>query len=192
MTKEQQKLRVMIITALFAAIIGIMAQVTIPLPLVPITGQTLAIGLAATILGARYGTLSVLVYLAIGAAGVPVFAEFKAGISILVGPTGGYLVGFIPSAFLIGWYLEKTSYTFFHGLFSNVLGMIVTLTIGTAWLKVAADISWAGAFTGGFAPFIVVGVLKAALAAWIGIAVRTRLISAKLLISPNKDINQSA
>jgi biotin transport system substrate-specific component len=192
MTKEQQKLRVMIITALFAAIIGIMAQVTIPLPLVPITGQTLAIGLAATILGARYGTLSVLVYLAIGAAGVPVFAEFKAGISILVGPTGGYLVGFIPSAFLIGWYLEKTSYTFFHALFANVLGMLVTLTIGTAWLKVAADISWAGAFTGGFAPFMVVGVMKAALAAWIGIAVRTRLISAKLLISPNKDINQSA
>lgn len=90
MNKEQIKLRSMILTALFAAIIGIMAQLTIPLPLVPITGQTLAIGLAATILGSKYGTLSVLLYLVIGSAGVPVFAEFSAGISKLIGPTGDF------------------------------------------------------------------------------------------------------
>lgn len=93
MNKNQKKLRVMIIIALFAAMIGILAQITIPLPLVPITGQTLAIGLAATILGARYGTYSVILYIINGAAGVPVFAEFSAGISRLVGPTGGYLLG---------------------------------------------------------------------------------------------------
>lgn len=107
MTNEQRRLRMMIITALFAAIIGVMAQITIPLPLVPITGQTLAIGLAATILGARYGTLSVILYVIIGAAGIPVFAEMKAGVSVLVGPTGGYLFSFIPTAFFIGWFLEK-------------------------------------------------------------------------------------
>lgn len=77
MKNEQLKLRMMIVTALFAAIIGVLAQMTIPLPLVPITGQTLAIGLAATILGSRYGTLSVILYLIIGSAGVPVFAEFS-------------------------------------------------------------------------------------------------------------------
>lgn len=107
MSKQQQKLRMMIITALFAAIIGILAQLTIPLPLVPITGQTLAIGIAATILGYKYGTISVLLYLFIGSVGVPVFAEFSGGISKLVGPTGGYLIGFIPSAFMIGFVLEK-------------------------------------------------------------------------------------
>ena len=80
MTKEQIKLRSMIMIALFAAIIGVLAQITIPLPLVPITGQTLAIGLAVTILGARNGTLSVILYLIIGCAGVPVFAEFSAGV----------------------------------------------------------------------------------------------------------------
>ncbi|HJV31854.1 MAG TPA: biotin transporter BioY [Bacillales bacterium] len=183
MSKEQQKLRMMIITGLFAAIIGILAQITIPLPLVPITGQTLAIGLAATILGSRFGSLSVIVYLAIGLAGVPVFAQFSSGFSTLFGPTGGYLIGFIPSAFLIGWYLEKTSFRFSHALFANVIGMVLTLLIGTAWLKIAANLSWAGAFTGGFVPFIIVGIIKAALAAWIGVTIRNRLISARLLIS---------
>src|SRR5690625_5512933 len=72
-TNSSTKLRMMIVTALFAAIIAVLAQVAIPMPLgVPITGQTLAIGLAATILGSRYGTLSAILYLIIGAIGVPV------------------------------------------------------------------------------------------------------------------------
>src|SRR5690554_6580057 len=98
---QQQKLRAMLLAALFAAIIGMLAQMIIPLPLIPITGQTLAIGLAATILGSRLGTLSVLLYLAIGAAGAPVFESFTGGFWKFFSPTGGYLVGFIPTAFII-------------------------------------------------------------------------------------------
>lgn len=183
MTKDQIKLRSMIMIALFAAIIGILAQITIPLPLVPITGQTLAIGIAATILGSRNGTLAVLLYLIIGSAGVPVFAEFSAGISKLVGPTGGFLVGFIPAAFIIGFYMEKRGFTFTNALFANIIGMLVTLAFGTAWLKISADLSWTAAFASGFTPFIIVGILKAALASWIGVVVRQRLISSKLLLS---------
>ncbi|WP_318505936.1 biotin transporter BioY [Bacillus sp. T3] len=192
MAKQQFKLRMMIVTALFAAIIGVMAQITIPLPLVPITGQTLAIGLAATILGSRYGTLSVILYLIIGSAGVPVFAEFSGGVSKLIGPTGGYLVGFLPTAFLIGWFMEKTAYNFKNAVIANSIGMLVTLAFGTAWLKVAAELSWPAAFAGGFTPFIIVGLIKAALASWIGVLVRNRLISARLLFSENKDQIKSA
>lgn len=181
MTESNVKLRMMIVTALFAAIIGILAQVTIPLPLVPITGQTLAIGLAATILGARYGTMSILVYLGIGAVGIPVFAQMSGGLGSLFGPTGGYLFGFIPTAFIIGYYLEKTRFTVFNAIVANVIGMFVALTFGTVWLKVFANLSWAAAMTGGFLPFIIVGLIKAALAAWIGISVRNRLKSASLL-----------
>ncbi|MFE8699506.1 biotin transporter BioY [Cytobacillus sp. FJAT-54145] len=191
MSKEQLKLRSMIVTALFAAIIGVLAQVTIPLPLVPITGQTLAIGLAATILGARYGTISVILYLIIGSAGVPVFAEFSGGISKLVGPTGGYLVGFVPTAFFIGWFMEKQGFTIKNALMANVIGMFITLSFGTAWLKIAADLSWTAAMTGGFTPFIIVGLIKAALASWIGIAVRNRLITANLLFSAKPNVNQT-
>jgi biotin transport system substrate-specific component len=191
MTRDQKRLRMMIVTALFAAIIGVLAQVNIPLPLVPITGQTLAIGLAATILGSRYGALSVLLYLIIGSAGVPVFAEFSGGISKLVGPTGGYLVGFVPAAFLIGIYLEKTSFTYMNAMIANTIGMLITLVFGTVWLKIAAGITLTAALAGGFTPFIVVGLLKAVLATWVGILIRQRLLSAKLLFSVNNDVKPS-
>ncbi len=186
MLQEQQKLRMMIITAIFAAIIGILAQVTIPLPLVPITGQTLAIGLASTILGSRHGTVSVLLYILLGAVGIPVFAGFSAGLSVLIGPTGGFIVGFIPTAFFIGWYLERTSFNFIHAMAANTVGMLITLSFGTAWLKVGANLSWEAAFAGGFAPFIVVGLIKAALASWIGVLVRNRLANANILFTAKK------
>lgn len=174
------KLRTMIVSALFAAIIGILAQITIPLPLVPITGQTLAIGLVGTILGSRHGTLTVLLYLIIGAIGIPIFAQLSGGIGILVGPTGGFLIGFIPAAFIIGYYLEKTSFTVRNAVIANIIGTLITLIFGTIWLKIIAQLSWGAAFVGGFAPFIIVGFMKAFLAAWIGIIVRNRLISAHL------------
>ncbi|MHA6261080.1 biotin transporter BioY [Sporosarcina sp. CAU 1771] len=181
MTASSYKLRMMIISALFAAIIGVLAQVTVPLPLVPITGQTLAIGLAATILGSRYGTLSVLVYLSLGAIGLPVFAQMKGGLGILFGPTGGYLIGFIPTAFVIGYILEKTKFNMKNALIANIIGTFIALIFGTAWLMFSANLSWAAAFAGGFAPFIIVGLLKAGMAAWAGIAVRNRLKSTSML-----------
>lgn len=182
MSDSSLKLRMMIVTALFAAIISILAQVAIPMPLgVPITGQTLAIGLAATILGSRYGTLSVLLYLIIGAIGVPVFAQLSGGLGILLGPTGGFLIGFIPATFIMGYYLEKTKFTFGHAVFANIIGMFITLFIGTAWLKFVAEISWIAAFAGGFTPFIIGGLIKVFIAASVGIIVRDRLKSANLL-----------
>ncbi|AIF44348.1 biotin transporter BioY [Virgibacillus sp. SK37] len=181
MSDSSLKLRMMIVTALFAAIIGVLAQLTIPLPLVPITGQTLAIGLAATILGSRYGTLSILLYLALGAIGVPVFAQMSAGLGVLFGPTGGYLFSFIPTALFIGFYLEKTSFNITNAIIANIIGMFISLLLGTVWLKFIAELSWGAAFASGVAPFLIVGVIKAVLAAWIGIMVRQRLASANLL-----------
>ncbi|WP_282156187.1 biotin transporter BioY [Cytobacillus gottheilii] len=192
MNSEQMKLRSMIVTALFAAVIGVMAQMVIPIPPVPITGQTLAIGLAATILGAKYGTFSVLLYLMIGAAGVPVFAEFSGGLSTIVGPTGGYLIGFIPAVFIMGFYMEKTAFTFLQAMIANTIGMLIALIFGTVWLKIAADMSWLAAIAGGFTPFIIVGLIKAAMAAWIGVLVRKRLQSAKLLLPTEYTAKKSA
>jgi len=182
---KNTKLQMLIVTALFTAIIGVLAQVTIPLPLVPITGQTLAIGLAATILGSRYGTLSSILYLIIGAIGIPVFSQMSAGLGVIFGPTGGFIVGFIPTTFVIGLYLEKTKFTVVNAFIANVIGMFITLVIGTTWLKIAASLSWSGAFIGGFAPFLVPGFIKAFLAGWIGILIRNRLQSANILMTPS-------
>ena len=188
MTESSYKLRMMIISALFAAIIGVLAQITIPLPLVPITGQTLAIGLAATILGARYGRGGDMLRNSMCAIGLPVFAQMSGGLGILVGPTGGYLIGFIPTAFIIGYFLEKTSFTVKHAIIANIIGTFIALTFGTVWLKFIANISWTAAFTGGFAPFLLVGLIKATLAAWAGIAVRNRLKSTNLLYTWSTEV----
>lgn len=182
---QSKKLLMLITTALFAAIIGVLAQVVIPLPLIPITGQTLAIGLAATILGSRYGTISTLLYISMGAIGIPVFSQMTGGLGIVFGPTGGFIVGFIPAAFIIGYYIEKSSYTVTNAFIANLIGMIITLTFGTTWLKISANLSWTTAFFSGFAPFVIVGILKAFLAGWVGILVRKRLIAANILINPS-------
>lgn len=176
------KLYTMIIIALFAAIIGILAQLSIPLPIgVPITGQTLAIGLTATILGSRYGTYTTILYIAIGAVGIPVYANFTSGFGIILGPTGGFLIGFIPTAYIIGLYLEKTTFTIGHAFIANVIGTFITLTFGTIWLKFIAELSWTVAFLSSFVPFIIVGFIKSFVAAWIGITIRERLIKATAL-----------
>ena len=178
---RNNQLKMLIVTALFAAIIGIMAQITIPLPLVPITGQTLAIGLAATILGKKYGTLSVIVYIMLGIAGLPVFSGMSSGLGVVFGPTGGYIIGFLPAAFFIGWILERFGFTVTTAIIANIIGMIITLSFGSVWLKFVAELSWMAAITGGVIPFIIVGIIKAVLAAIVGILVRNRLTSAKLL-----------
>lgn len=171
-----------VVTAFSAAIIAVLAQISIPLPLgVPITGQTLAIGLIVTILGAKYGTLSVLLYILLGAVGLPVFSQFSCGLGILVGPTGGYIIGFLVQALLMGLYMDKLGTTYTHAVIANLFGMVVTLAFGTTWLKIVADLSWTAAFMGGVAPFLIVGVLKAIAAAWLGIMVRNRLETARLL-----------
>lgn len=170
-----------ILAAFGAAIITVLAQITIPLPFVPITGQTLAVGLIVTILGAKLGTLSVLLYILLGGIGLPVFAGFSGGFSHLVGPTGGYIVGFLLTAIVMGLYLKKFGFTLGHAITANIIGMLITLAFGTAWLKIVAELSWTAAAMGGAVPFIFVGVLKGVIAAWLGIIVRDRLLSARLL-----------
>jgi biotin transport system substrate-specific component len=187
MVARNEKLRWLILCSMFAAITAVLAQVEIPLPIVPISGQTLAVGLAATILGSRYGALSMMCYVALGAVGLPVFAEMKAGFSVLVGPTGGYIFGFILAAFITGYILEKTTFTLTMAMIANTVGMMVTLLAGTIQLKLVLDFTWPQALAAGVYPFIVVGLIKAFLASWIGVTVRKRLVQANLL-QPKRDI----
>ncbi|RJS59112.1 biotin transporter BioY [Bacillus sp. PK3_68] len=190
MSAQHERLRMMLTAALFAAIIGIFAQITIPLPLVPITGQTLAVGLAATILGSRYGALAALLYMLIGAVGLPVFSGMSGGMGIIFGPTGGYIISFVLSAFFIGWYIEITKPTVLQAFLANIIGMVINLAFGTVWLKIFAELGWVEAFASGFIPFIIGGIIKAFLAAWIGIQARKRLASARLL--PQSAYNHTA
>ena len=95
--------------ALMAAVICILGPLSIPLPVspVPISFTNLAIYFAVILLGWKRGTISYILYLLIGLVGVPVFSGFTGGPGKLVGPTGGYLIGFIFMAIIAGWFIEK-------------------------------------------------------------------------------------
>ena len=99
----------MAFASLFAALIAVGAYIKIPIPFspVPITLQVFFIFLAGAMLGARWGTLSVIVYLLLGIVGLPVFSGGASGLGVLLGPTGGYLIGFVVAAFLVGTLCEK-------------------------------------------------------------------------------------
>ncbi len=181
------RVRMITMCAMFAAVTAIFAQIEIPLPIVPISGQTLAVGLTATILGSRYGAVAMLCYVGMGAIGLPVFAEAKGGAQVIVGPTGGYIFGFIVTAFVTGWILERTKFNLTWALVANTIGMVITLVMGCIQLKYVLDMSWTQALAVGVYPFIVVGLIKAFLASWIGITVRKRLVQAKLLRVPQKN-----
>ncbi|MRH43421.1 biotin transporter BioY [Aquibacillus halophilus] len=186
MYNSNSKLRVIIICGIFAAITAILAQIEIPLPIVPISGQTLAVGLTATIIGSRYGAVAMICYALIGAVGLPVFAGFKGGVQVLIGPTGGYIIGFILTAYVTGLILEKTRFTVPMAMIANTIGMFITLIFGATQLKIVLDMTWGQALVTGVYPFIVVGLIKAFLASWLGITVRRRLVQARLITQPIK------
>ncbi|MBQ7203892.1 MAG: biotin transporter BioY [Eubacterium sp.] len=118
---------------LSTALIAVCAWISIPIATVPVTLQTLAVCLVAALFGWKKGVASVLIYLIIGAFGVPVFAQFKGGIGVLFGMTGGYLMGFVLTALIVGLATEKWGNKLLVLAVSMVLGVLVCYVFGTAW-----------------------------------------------------------
>ncbi len=160
-----------------SAVIALSAWIAIPLPFspVPVTGQTFAVLLVGAALGRWRGTAAVLAYLAEGAAGLPVFAGGLSGPAALVGPTGGYLLGFVLGAWLCGYLAERGWDRSVGGtLASMILGNIVIFAVALPWL--ARFVGGAHVWTMGFWPFIPGDIVKIGLAAaalplawkWVG------------------------
>ncbi len=131
-------LKGMILAAVFAALTGILTQVQIPLPYIPINLALFSVYLAGALLGPKYGALSMIVYVLIGAVGVPVFSGFSGGLQKVAGPTGGYIVGYVACAFLTGflsrrWGLGKWNLKLALAL---VIGTLSCYTLGTAWFMI--------------------------------------------------------
>ena len=163
-------------SGLFAAVIAIMAQISIPMPGgVPMTMQTFAITLAAVVLGAKLSTVSSVIYLLLGAVGVPVLANFSGGFDKFIGPTGGFLISFPLMAFIIGWSTDHRHA--FRGAYVIAL-IVVTIAnyvVGTAMFCVLMNSSIAAGVTACVLPFIPTAVIKAVLATVIGFLVRKRI-----------------
>ncbi|MDY2593657.1 MAG: biotin transporter BioY [Oliverpabstia sp.] len=133
--KSHSKTYDLVYVALFAVLIAICAWISVPTT-VPFTLQTFGIFLTVGLLGGKRGSMAVLVYILLGAAGIPVFSGFTGGIGRLFGSTGGYIVGFLASA-LVMWALEKVMGRKTWALaIQMVLGLIVCYAIGTVWFMV--------------------------------------------------------
>ena len=167
--------------ALFTALIAILAQISIPLPGgVPLTLQTFAVPLAGLVLGSKRGTIATVVYVLLGAVGVPVFANFTGGLGIVLGMTGGFIVSFPLMALLAGFGVKKTVKSPFF-FFFLVLGAVVNYAVGTVWFIVVAKSNLATALTACVVPFIPTAILKIILAGFCGTMLRGVLIKANLL-----------
>lgn len=147
-------------------LISLMSQASIPLGFspVPLTLQTLAVLLIGGILGSKKGALAIIAYLIEGAFGLPVFAGGSAGVAPLLGPLGGYFLGFVAAAYLIGFLLEKGwRANFFQTLLAMVFGTLVIWLIGAIWLSFYVGSK--NAFYLGVVPFLIGDVVKCLLAA---------------------------
>ena len=165
--------REVVIVLLGSWLIALTAQVVIPLVPVPVTGQTFGVLLISALLGRKRGVWTILTYLAQGAAGLPFFAGATGGIAKLLGPTGGYLFGFIFAAYVVGWLSEKGwDRRFFSTIGSMIFGNLVIYACGVTWLSYF--IGWNASLSAGLYPFIYGDILKIFLAAlilpylWVG------------------------
>lgn len=153
---------------IFAAITALTARITIELPFtpVPVTLQTLAVVLSGLVLGAKGGAAAQLLYLGLIALGLP-FDARGLGAAAFFGPTAGYLIGFVPAAFVSGWLAERFSSENWWGNFvAAIAGVLVIYLIGASWLAAMIG-SWQKAWLGGVAPFIVLDLIKAVVAACV-------------------------
>ena len=115
------KTKLQVLCALFAALCAVCAQVVIPVQPVPITLGTFAVLLAGGFLGARYGLISLCIYILLGIVGVPVFSMMKGGLAVLGGPTGGFIIGYLPMVFLTGFIAVSYTHLRAHETKANLV-----------------------------------------------------------------------
>lgn len=165
-------------------LIGLMAAVTcilgplsiiIPISPVPISFTNLAIYFTVIILGGKKGTICYLVYLLIGFVGVPVFSGFTSGPAKLLGPTGGYLIGFIFMAMISGFFVDKFQGKIYMYVLGMVLGTIVTYALGTAWLAYQANMTFEQALFAGVIPYIIGDIVKIIIATILGSTIKKQV-----------------
>lgn len=176
----QGKTRTMTVIAMMTAVICILGPLSVPIGPVPISFIQLAIFLSLYILGWKMGTLSCVLYILIGLVGLPVFSGFSGGIAKLTGPTGGYIIGYIPMALIAGYVIEKKSNRFLH-MAAMVAGTAVCYILGTAWFCIVTNNTVGTALSVCVLPFIPADLIKIVVVSAIGVVIRKALQRAGLI-----------
>ena len=174
--KTYSKTTYLALCGLFAALTAVCSYISIPLGFtpVPVNLATLAVFLAGGLLGKKYGTIALAVYALLGAVGIPVFSEFRGGLSVLAGPTGGYIIGYILAAFLVGLIMELllpavtqkqagSSFSvkgFIVCAFAMVVGTAGCYALGTIWFMISTHTGLGAAMISCVIPFLPGDALK--------------------------------
>ncbi len=169
---QTNQIRMTVYTALFVALIACGAFIAIPIGPVPIVLQNMFVLLAALILGPAWGLACVGIYLLIGLAGLPVFAGGTAGVGKLFGPTGGYLLGYLPTVYVTAVISKAMKRTMPGDIIAMVTGSIILYAAGVPWLKYAFAMSWDKAMAVGMLPFLPGNAVKIIAAALIAKKIR--------------------
>lgn len=180
---KKQKMYQLTTCALMAALMCILGPMSIPIGPIPVSFTNFVIFLSVYLLGVKGATISYLVYLLLGAVGLPVFSGYQGGLAKLAGPTGGYLVGFILTALISGVVLER-----FHAhVVATILGMMVSMVaaylFGTVWFVWQMQCEVWYALTTCVFPFLLVDIAKILVATALGKTIRHALTKADLLPS---------
>lgn len=178
MTTQKSSLRGLAYASMFGALTAIGAYIMIPLPPVPVTMQTLFVILAGTLLGGYLGALSQVVYILLGVIGLPVFTGGKAGIGVLFGPTGGYLIGFVVGAYIIG---KLASLRRDPGVLwlmgAMTAGMSVLYTLGIIQLMLVAKLDIIKAVAVGLLPPLPGDIIKIIISSFVCQKIRPRIFN---------------
>jgi len=166
------QLRMTVYASLLAALTAAGAYLSIPIGPVPIILQNMFVLLSGLLLGSRWGLASVGVYILAGACGLPVFAGGLGGISRIAGPTGGYLLGYLPAVYVIGLITEKIKQNMLVDVIAMICGCIIIYACGVTWLKVLTGMTLAKTLAVGMYPFLIGDALKIAAAAAIAKSLR--------------------
>jgi biotin transport system substrate-specific component len=176
MVSETLSTRNMIYASLFGALTAIGALIAIPLQPVPVTLQMLFLLLAGSLLGRKLGALSQFIYLLLGVIGLPVFSGGKAGFGVLLGPTGGYLIGFVAGAFVTGWIVEaRQKPGLVWVVFAMLAGAATVYGLGVLQLILVGKVSIEKALTVGVLPFLPGDALKIAAGSVITMKVKDKI-----------------
>lgn len=178
--RREKKIYMLTMTGLMAAVTCVLAPLALPIGPVPVTLVNLVIYLSCYLLGGKLASLSCLVYVLLGLAGMPVFAGFTGGAGKLLGPTGGYILGYLLLAVVSGNFVDRFSSRILHGI-GMVLGTVLCYGLGTAWYCISAQTTPAAALALCVLPFIPGDVVKIGLALSFGPVLRGRLEKVGLL-----------
>lgn len=168
-------------TAVFTALLCILAPMSIPIGPVPVSLTNLVIYISLYVLGMKKGTLSYLLYMLIGLIGLPVFSGFGGGSAKLFGPTGGYIIGFIFIALIGGFVIEHYRSNYILHFITYVLTTALCYTFGTVWFVLIMDCTVLYALTVCVFPFIIVDICKIIIGIFTGSLISSRLSKAKLI-----------